>query len=115
VPFGKSPAIDPVAPARLSRVTKLAVPAGLQSPVPCCQGGEFFLAGKAAQRLLRKSQCAVDRDLEDAAARLHEFDIGAQFAKFCSRTESPRFIVSLHAVFDPNLHRSYSILKDHGE
>src|SRR5215467_15349322 len=63
---------------------------------------------KPAELLLGEDQPSVDGDLEDAGNPFDEFDLFcAAFHEPGLRTEGPRFIVSGHAVFDPDLHCSY--------
>jgi hypothetical protein len=72
-------------------------------------GLDLGVARKPAERLFRKGKPAIDRDLENAAAALDQFDLGAvSLDQDVPRTEGARFVVSGHAVFDPDLHGSAS-------
>ena len=66
---------------------------------------DLGIGRKAAGLFLRELQLPVHADLKDAAARAHIGDLGVgQLLEPRSRTESARLIVSLHAVFDDDLH-----------
>ena len=68
-------------------------------------GLDLGVARKPAERLFRKGEPAIDRDLENAATALDQFDLGAvSLDQNIPRTEGSRFVVSGHAVFDPDLH-----------
>ncbi len=66
---------------------------------------DLIVGREAAQRLLREFELSVDRDLEHAAARAHELDIGlGQLAELRSRTESLGLVASSPAILDDDLH-----------
>ena len=65
---------------------------------------DLAIGRKAAERLLGELQRAVYGDLKHAPAGSHIGDLGTEFPEPRSRTESPRLVVSLHAVFDHDLH-----------
>lgn len=65
---------------------------------------------ETAERLLGELELAVDHDLEHAAARADQFDIGtAKLAQSCPRTEGLGLVVSTDAVVDDDLHRALLI------
>jgi hypothetical protein len=71
----------------------------------------FLVCRKPAGLLLRKSQPAIDGNLEHAADPGHQLDIGTVFLNEpVPRTEGTRFIVSRLAPLDPDLH-SFSRLQ----
>jgi hypothetical protein len=63
------------------------------------------------ERLLREDEVAVDRHLEDAAARLDELDVTVIETQLRSQlgrqTGGPLFVSSDDAVFDRNLHSDH--------
>src|SRR5580704_9748909 len=66
---------------------------------------DLFVGRKAAGALLGELELPVDQNLEHAPARGRIGDLGAgKLLEPRSRTESARLIVSLHAVFDDDLH-----------
>ncbi len=67
---------------------------------------DFGVLGKPPKLLFGKGELAVDRNFEDAARTLNEFDLGAVFLfQSCLRTEGSWKVVSGNAVFDSDLHR----------
>jgi hypothetical protein len=81
----------------------------VKAPLPAAQRIDLGVLGKPPEPLFRKRQPAIDGDFEDAAGAFDELDLGAElFDQPCPRTEGSRFIVSRHAIFDPDLHRSSS-------
>src|SRR5580698_814622 len=70
--------------------------------------GDLFAGRKAAGRLLRVRQSVVNANLEDAAARPQQAQLrrGPQFKDQFPRLTGARFIASLTAVFDLDLHES---------
>lgn len=72
---------------------------------------QLLVRREAAELLLREHQSAVDGDFEGAAAALHERDVGAGgAAEDVPRTEGTRLIVSLHAIFDGDVHNSSPVV-----
>jgi hypothetical protein len=78
---------------------------GSPGELSACQSVDFRVFRKPAELFLRKDELSVDGDFEHARHAFDELDF------FCTalhesglRTEGPRFIVSRHAVFDPDLH-----------
>jgi hypothetical protein len=73
--------------------------------LPASQSIDLSVFGKPAELLLGEDEPPVDGDLEDAGNPFDELDLFcAAFHEPGLRTEGPRFIVSGHAVFDPDLH-----------
>src|SRR5215469_98431 len=69
------------------------------------QSIDLAVFGKPAELFLGEDEPAVDGDLEYAGNPFDELDLlCAAFHEPGLRTEGPRFIVSGHAVFDPDLH-----------
>jgi hypothetical protein len=68
--------------------------------------GNLFARRKAAARLLRERQSAVDANFEDAATRPPQAYLrrGSHFGDQFPRLTGARFIASLTAVFDLDLH-----------
>jgi hypothetical protein len=68
--------------------------------------GDLFARRKAAGRLLRVRQSAVDANFEDAATRPPQVYLrrGLQLGDQFFRLTGARFIASLTAVFDLDLH-----------
>ena len=74
------------------------------------QGIDFLIGRKTPQRLLGKFQIAVNFDLEHAARSGDELDLARSRGRQpVPRTEGLRLIVSLHAVFDLDVHSYLSI------
>jgi hypothetical protein len=68
-------------------------------------GVDLGVGREAAEPLLGEGQLAVDRDLEDAAAALHELNLGAiPLDQPGLRTEGLGLVVSSRAIFDADLH-----------
>src|SRR5215472_14072412 len=66
---------------------------------------DFLVGRETAELLLGELQLVADRDLEHAAARLLVGDVDTgNLCELRSHTESPRLVVSHHAVFDDDLH-----------
>ena len=70
------------------------------------QGLYFVVLGKAPGLLFGVFERTVDGDVENAAAAADQLDLGLGFLPLddIPRTEGPRFVVSLYAVFDLDLH-----------
>jgi hypothetical protein len=70
-----------------------------------------LVGGEALRRELRVHERAVDRNLECAALRLDELDlgIGESALDLGGQTDRLRQVVSLDAVLDRDLHRRASI------
>jgi hypothetical protein len=68
--------------------------------------GDLFARRKAAGRLLRERQSAVDANFEDAATRPPQAQLrrGPQLGDQFPRLTGARFIASLTAVFDFDCH-----------
>jgi hypothetical protein len=68
--------------------------------------GDLFARRKAAARLLRERQSAVDANFEDAATRPPQVYLrrGSQLEDQFFRLTGARFIASLTAVFDLDFH-----------
>lgn len=65
----------------------------------------LFMLGKAAHFLLREDLPAVNRDDEIAAPALEQFGIGVKFIlQLGGQTGRPGKVVSLHAVFNGDMH-----------
>jgi hypothetical protein len=71
------------------------------------QGVNFRVFRKPAELLFGKGQPSVDGDLEDPCDPFDELHLCTAFHEPCLRTEGPRFIVSRHAVFDPDFHHTH--------
>ena len=72
-----------------------------------CQRVDLALGRKTTERLLGELQRAIDGNLEHAAARADEFDIGIdKLAQSCPRTEGLRLVASSAAIVDGDLHDS---------
>jgi hypothetical protein len=58
------------------------------------------------QRFLRENQLAVNRDLEEAAGRLHQadFDVGKGLFQLSRQTGGSRMVVSDNAILDNHMH-----------
>jgi hypothetical protein len=68
--------------------------------------GDLFARRKAAGRLLRVRQSTLDTNFEDAAARPLQAQLrrGSQPGDQFPRLTGARFIASLTAIFDLDLH-----------
>jgi hypothetical protein len=68
--------------------------------------GDLFAGRKATGRLLRVRQSAVNANFEDAATRPPQAHLrrGSHFGDQFPRLTGARFIASLTAVFDLDLH-----------
>jgi hypothetical protein len=68
--------------------------------------GDLFARWKTAGRLLRERQTAVDANFEDAATRPPQAQLrrGLQLDDQFPRLTGARFIASLTAIFDLDLH-----------
>lgn len=69
--------------------------------------GDFSVAGKTPQRVLRESQRAIDGHLKNAARAGHQLNVrDAGGAQRVSHTESRGLVISLPAVLDADLDRA---------
>jgi len=68
--------------------------------------GDLFARRKAAGRLLREREAAVDANFEDAAARPPQAQLrrGLQLGDQFPRLTGARFVTSLTAIFDLDHH-----------
>jgi len=66
---------------------------------------QFLLIGEHAACLFRVDQLTVNAHLKHPATRRNQSDFGAQpFNQQLCQTGSRRFIVSLHTIFNINMH-----------
>ena len=71
---------------------------------------DLLVGRKPPQDLFGEFQVTIDFDLEHTARSGHEFDVvSAKRNQSVPRTESLRFIISLHAIFDTDLHSQHSV------
>ena len=74
---------------------------------------DLGILGKATELFFGEGEPAVDGDLEHTARTLNELDFSTVlFFEPRPRTEGSWEVVSRNAVFDPNLHRRHSRLKE---
>ncbi len=68
--------------------------------------GHFLVGGKTSRRSLREDELVRNDDLESAPAALDllDFGVGECGQEFSGQTGRLRRVVSLHAVFDGDLH-----------
>lgn len=65
--------------------------------------------GEFARLMFAVDHFAVDLDVKDTATSGNHFAVNADFfLNVCRQTDGHRFIVSLHAVFDRNVHHPFS-------
>jgi hypothetical protein len=65
---------------------------------------------ESAERPLGKNQISIDHDLEDPVRTFDEVGRGFKLAiQFGRQPGGPRFVVSIHAIFDRNIHHASTI------
>jgi|TARA_B100000809_G_scaffold266669_1_gene330617 hypothetical protein len=73
----------------------------------------FFTVRKASQGLLAEYKLIIEPDLENSSPSLDESRSAVESFFYCGRqTDGAWLVVSLHAVFDTDLHRQISLLYD---
>ena len=73
---------------------------------------QFVIRREAAELLLGEAKRAVDDDFKGAAAALDQLDVHTFVGEPLPRTEGRRLIVSLHAVFDADVHEDVLFFSD---